>query len=406
MKLICLLVCLVVRDSQSMFSVYKQGKSACIERWKGNRADPVFNNSYWRRHQNDKTRNVWCFGKSEMVRPRVTVGNSRAFGWSYAAHRDAWNKRKGLSQQDAERMYVEALIRVSLNSPFCRNGSVWGERAIHRYYEVIRIEPKLSNSCENSKTSHSNREEPKSQPDLLQHPLELKLDLLPVPPPLPPPRLLTMIDPLTLLQDQDRIWLLKQIEDPNIHDNIEIEYGHLLPTSSLPLYLAMDPLELNGTAWEEKVDDQKPFQLTMKRTAKITQQTKMVRLDHTLPYLLLLPLQSPSVPLLPVNPLMPNLNPVDSYRTLMPLLHLLPRTDITLLHRSVPSRAILPLLRSTRWLLLIQHTNKLRSPIHQDSSLPLQSPWPLRISSNVLRSPPLLSPPLQFNSLNPPYSPL
>lgn len=31
-------------------------------------------------------------------------------------HRDAWNKCKGLSQLEAERLYVDALIRV--RSPF------------------------------------------------------------------------------------------------------------------------------------------------------------------------------------------------------------------------------------------------------------------------------------------------
>lgn len=79
----------------------------------------------------------------------------------------------------------------------------------YRSYEATLIEPKLSNSCGNSKTSRSNQEEeeeeeePKSQL-VLSHPLAPKLDLLPVLPP-PRPLLPTMIDLLTLLRDQGRI---------------------------------------------------------------------------------------------------------------------------------------------------------------------------------------------------------
>ena len=79
---------------------------------------------------------------------------------------------------------------------------------------------------------------------------------------------------------------------------------------------------------EEGGDAQKLSPFTMKRTVRITHQTKMERLDHTLPCLLLLLLPSLSAHLHPVNQLMHNLNLVDSYLILMLLLHLL-RTDTT-----------------------------------------------------------------------------
>lgn len=36
--------------------------------------------------------------------------------WTLRVHRDAWNKRKGMSQLEAERLYVEALLQVRRRS--------------------------------------------------------------------------------------------------------------------------------------------------------------------------------------------------------------------------------------------------------------------------------------------------
>jgi hypothetical protein len=63
--------------------------------------------------------------------------------------RDAWNKRKGLSPPDAERMYVEALIRVSFatfRSFHPESFSRAYAQSLFRSFEGTLIERKRSSS--------------------------------------------------------------------------------------------------------------------------------------------------------------------------------------------------------------------------------------------------------------------